>query len=354
MMSNLDLLQKKDGIALVLSGGATKAFYFHLGVLKALGDDQPITSIVGSSAGSIIGGFLASGATVETLMTSLYQKQVYIPRFDRWIKTLTSSMLFKPRYTDITYQGVHTGYTGLRFLLSLPMLYNRDMLAEFMDRLVASQSKVAGFLDGIALEEMFRSLLPSFDFATTDIDLYVTGTALDTNVRAIFNGHYDFTDADNHFVTDVPIHKAIRASSAVPGMFEPVLIKGQYYIDGEVKRTLSADIGVQLADTIIMSHTYQPLLAHGSGKEGTSSVRDMGWVNVLKQSLNIVLHERIERWRQSYEPFHPEKKIIWIYPEPDDVDFFQAPEFSFRPEVQQLMIASGEKAARRALDKMTI
>ncbi|NJL56395.1 patatin-like phospholipase family protein [bacterium] len=353
-MSTLAALQKKDGIALVLSGGATKAFYFHLGVLKALGDHLPVTSIVGSSAGSIIGGFLASGATVETLMTSLYQKQVYIPKFDRWIKTLTSSMLFKPRYTDITYQGIHTSYASLRFLLSLPMLYNRDMLSEAMDRLIASQSKVAGFLDGTALEEMFKSLLPSFDFAATDIDLYVTATALDTNTRAVFNGLYTMQDEDNDFVTDVPIHKAIRASSAVPGMFEPVLIKGRYYIDGEVKRTLSADIGVQLADTVIMSHTYQPLLAHSNGTPGAGSVRDMGWINVLKQSLNIVLHERIERWRQSYEPYHPGKTILWIYPEQDDVAFFQAPEFSFRPEVQQLMIASGERAARRALDKTPI
>jgi predicted acylesterase/phospholipase RssA len=49
-MSALDSLEKREGIALVLSGGATKSFYFHLGVLKVL-HPHHISSIVGSSAG---------------------------------------------------------------------------------------------------------------------------------------------------------------------------------------------------------------------------------------------------------------------------------------------------------------
>lgn len=344
-------LEKKQGIALVLSGGATKAFYYHLGVLRVLGK-QNITSIVGSSAGSIVGAFIASGAEVDTLMTSLYQKQVYLPQFDRWIKTLSSSMLFKPRYGQITRQGFYTTYASLRFLLSLPVMLNRDLLAEMLDRLIHSQSQVSGFFEAAALEDLFRSLLPSYDFSQTALDLYVTATSLDTNKRAVFNGLYEFNDDENDFITDVSIHKAVRASSAVPGMFDPVLIKGQYYIDGEVKRTLSADVGVQLADTIIMSHTYQPLMR--DTMNGGGSVRDMGWVNVLRQSLNIVLYERVERWRQFYERQHPEKRIIWIKPDPDDMAFFQAPEFSFKPDVQQMMIASGERAAQRALDKNPI
>lgn len=345
-MTDFPQLQKKPGTTLVLSGGATKAFYFHLGVLKVL-DTSEITSIVGASAGSIVGAFLASGTSIESLLTSLHQKQVYLPKFDSWIKTLNSSSLFRPKYHDITRQSLHTGLTGARFLLSLPFLYNKDIVAEALDRLIYSQSKVAGFFNAGALEELFRSLLPSLDFADMDLDLYITATALDTNRRAVFNGRYSFRDEDNEFLTDVPVHKAVRASSAVPGMFEPVKIKGHFYIDGEVKRTLSADIGVSLGDRIIMSHTYQPLRLG----EGNGSVRDMGWVNVLKQTLNIVLYERIVRWQQGYDTQAHNKEIIWIHPDHDDTEFFRAPEFSFRPEDQQLMIESGERAARHALEK---
>lgn len=342
----MEKLQKKSGTCLVLSGGATKAFYFHLGVLKVLGL-QDVTSIVGSSAGAVMGGFLASGATLDALLTSIYEKQVYMPKFDTWVKTLTSTMLFKPRYRQITQQTLSTGFASLRFIASLPRLYNKDIIAEGIDSVLKSQSHASSFFDSVELEELFRNLLPSSSFADTEIDLYVTATALDSHQRAIFNGLYDFEDKEDYFMTDVPIHKAVRASAAVPGMFEPVKIKGRYFIDGEVKRTLSADVGIQLADRIIMSHTYQPLFSNGGG-----SVRDLGWVNILRQSATMILQERIERWREAFEQSDQQKEIIWVHPDPDDREFFTAPDFSFKREIQEQLIASGERAAQHALSRI--
>lgn len=346
-MRDLPQLQTKPGIALVLSGGATKAFYFHLGVLKVLQLGE-VSSIVGSSAGAVMGALIASGASVETLLNSLHQKQVYLPKFDSWMKTLTSTMLFKPQYTDFIRQTVATGCNSLKFVFSLPRIYDKDILAEFIDTVINSQSRVTSFFDAVALENMFKSLLMSEDFRETEIDLYVTATALDSSTRAVFNGKYDFDDGENVFMTDVPIHRAVRASASIPGMFEPVKIKGLYYVDGEVKQTLSADIGIRLADTVVISHTYQPLQL----KSG--SVRDLGWVNILKQSLFMVFRERIDIWHSIYEQEHPDKKIIWIEPEPDDIEFFLSPDFSFRPEVQERLIACGERAAIRAFESAKV
>jgi predicted acylesterase/phospholipase RssA len=161
----------------------------------------------------------------------------------------------------------------------------------------------------------------------------------------VFNGIYDFHHDHNEFMTDVPIHKAVRASISLPGMFEPVKIKNRYYIDGEVRQTLSMDIGLALADRIIISHTYHPLYLP------SGTVRDMGWLNILKQSLHIAFYERIASWRDFYTQQYPDKETLWIEPEPDDEEFFLAPEFSFRPEIQKKMIESGERAALRALEK---
>ncbi|NWF71254.1 MAG: patatin-like phospholipase family protein [Chloroflexi bacterium] len=326
-----------------MSGGATKAFYFHLGVLKVL---QPhnISSIIGTSAGSVIGAFIASGANVDNLITSLYQKEVYVPKFDAWVKTFTSTMLFRPKFRNLTQQSVQSGIATLRLLMSLPAIYNRDLVAEVLDRLIDSQMYVSGFFDANVLEDLFKSLLPSNDFRDTDIDLYVTATSLDNHERAVFNGNYDFIDHDSHFMNDVPIHKAVRASTSLPGMFEPVKVKGKYYIDGEIKQTLSVDIGLAVADKIIISHTYQPVYL-----PNPQSVRDLGWLSILKQSLSIVLQERINTWRDLYEAEYPEKEMIWIQPDPEDLEFFLAPEFSFRPEAQKKMIRSGEVAALKAL-----
>lgn len=342
MRRELPLLNKKPGTALVLSGGASKALYFHIGVLNAL-NLEDVSSIVGTSAGSIAGAFIACGLTPDILISSLYQNAVYIPRFDKVVKTLTSSMVFKPKLHHIALQGIATTLASIQFLLSLPFRCKQDIVAEFLDRLILSQRHAPSFLTADELENLFRALLPSNDFRNLDTDLYVTATSLDSHERAVFNSIYDFEDDQNHFMTDVPIHRALRASLSIPGMFEPVKIKNKYYIDGEVRQTLSMDIGLALADRIIISHTYQPLnLANGS-------VRDMGWFNIVKQALQIALYERIASWRDIYAAEHPDKQVIWIEPPPDDEAFFLTPEFSFRPEVQRQMVECGERAAMRAL-----
>ena len=345
MRRELPLLQKKPGTTLILSGGATKAFYFHIGVLKVL-NLQDICSIVGTSAGAIAGAFIASGVSTDSLLTSLYQDSVYIPRFDKMVKTLTSTMLFKPKLNQLAVQGLYTALASMKFLLSLPFRCKQDIVAEFLDRLILSQSHAPSFFTSSELEDLFRTLLPSNDFKDTETDLYVTATSLDTHERAVFNSVYDFQDEYNHFMTDVPMHRALRASICIPGMFEPVKIKDRYYIDGEVRQTLSMDIGLALADRMIISHTYRPLnLADGS-------VHDMGWYNISKQAVQIALYERIASWRDVYAAQYPDKQVIWIEPEPDDEAFFRAPEFSFRPEVQRQIVECGERAASKAFAKL--
>ncbi len=342
MRRELPLLHKKPGTALVLSGGATKAFYFHIGVLKAL-NLQDMTSIVGTSAGAIAAALFTQGISVEAIIASLYQNSIYVPHFEAVIKTLTPSMVFKPKLNYLAMQGVYTSLASVQFLLSLPFRCQQDIVAEFLDRLILSQRHAPSFFTSKELEDFFRSLLPSNDFRDTRIDLYVTATSLDSHERAVFNSLYDLDDDYNHFMTDVPIHRALRASMCLPGLFEPVKIKNKYYVDGEVRQTLSMDIGLALADRVIVSHTYRPLYLPDR------SLRDMGWFNITKQALHIALYERIASWRDIYAAQYPEKKVIWIEPSAEDEAFFLAPEFSFRPEVQKQMVECGERAALKAL-----
>jgi predicted acylesterase/phospholipase RssA len=342
MRRELPLLHKKPGTALVLSGGATKAFYFHIGVLKVL-NLQDVTSIVGTSAGAVAGAIIASGVSTDNLIASLYQNAVYIPRFDTVVKTLTSTMVFKPKLNNVALQGLYTSLASMQFLLSMPFRCKQDIVAEFLDRLILSQRHTPSFFTASELEHLFRSLLPSNDFREADIDLYVTATSLDSHERAVFNGIYTFEDDYNHFLVDVPIHRALRASICIPGMFEPVKINDKYYIDGEVRQTLSMDIGLALADHVIISHTYHPLYLP------SGSVHDFGWFNITKQAFQIALYERIATWRDIYAEQYPDKKVIWIEPTADDEAFFLAPEFSFRPEVQKQMVECGERAAIKAL-----
>jgi predicted acylesterase/phospholipase RssA len=256
--------------------------------------------------------------------------------------------MFKPNLGHWATQGAHTALEGVKFLFSLPLMWNQDIVAEAIDRLVLAQHHAPGFFNASELEDLFKTGLPSNNFANTDIDLYVTATSLDSHERAVFNGLYNFSDGHNQFITDVPIHKAVRASASIPGMFDPVMIRDRYYIDGEVRQTLSMDIGLALADHIVISHTYHPLYLRDKG-----TLRDRGWVNILKQALHITFYERISVWKEIYAAQYPDKEVLWIEPDPDDEEFFMAPEFSFRPEVHKLLIQRGERAALNALNRNT-
>lgn len=345
-MTILDQLECKPGTALVLSGGATKAFFFHMGVLKVI-QPREVNAIVGSSAGAVAGALIASGTRIDDLIRVLDEQKIYLPNSDTWLTNLRSTMLFRPRYGSIVRQGAFTTYKTLRWLSNLPMLYKSDAIAEFLDVLTNSQSKVSGFFSAAALEELLQSILPSMDFRDLETDLYVVATDIDNHCRAVFNPHYDMMDDDNHFMSDVPLQRAVRASASIPGVFEPVLIKGRHYVDGEIKRTLSADIGMSLADRVIVSHTYQPL-----SLPEEQTIVDKGWLSVVKQSAYIVFHERIRVWERIYRERYPDKEIICIQPDPDDEVFFDSPQFSFRPEVQKALIHSGEMAARHTLDRL--
>lgn len=341
----LEQLETRSGTSLVLSGGATKAFYFHIGVLKALHlHNQDITSIVGSSAGAVLGAMIASGIDIDTLHDGVFQDELYLPELERWVKTVTTSTLFRPRFGGILRQGVATGIASAKLLLSLPLLVGRDILAEVLDTLANSQSQVSSFFSAAELEQMVFGLLDEHSFGDMQTDLYVTATDIDSNRRAVFNARYTGIDDHNRFYDDVPVPTAVRASVSVPGLFEPVKIHGRYYVDGEIKRTLSADIGIHLSDTVIVSHTYQPLK-----RPGGRSVKNMGYLSILKQSLYVIFYERIRIWKEIYEERYPDKRIIMIMPRPDDEFFFRAPQFTFKPEIVRALIQSGEEAARYAL-----
>ena len=344
MRREIPQVHKKPGTALVLSGGATKAFYFHLGVLKALGI-QDFSAMVGSSAGAMVAALVAMGTDVDTLITAVHERKVYVPHLNRIAKSLDSGLLFRLDACNVARQSAYTGFEALRFFVSLPMLWRGDLIAEALDRWVMSQRHAPGFFSADAIEGIFKAMMPSNDFRDADIDLYVTATSLDSHQRAVFNASYAFEDANNHFFTGVPVHQAVRASVSLPGMFEPVNIGGKYYVDGEVKQTLSVDLGLALADRVIISHTYQPLY-----RDNGHSVRDMGWLAIFKQALHVMLNERIEIWRDIYEHEYAGKHFIWIHPDPEDTEFFLAPEFSFRPEIQKMIIRSGEVAAFKALE----
>ena len=85
----------------------------------------------------------------------------------------------------------------------------------------------SGLYDGRGIERYLESVLGDpdrvNDFRMLDNELFLTTTDLDTCERIVLGG----PDWD-----DVPISRAVAASTALPMVYKPVEIKGRHLVDG--------------------------------------------------------------------------------------------------------------------------
>jgi NTE family protein len=95
-----------------------------------------------------------------------------------------------------------------------------------------------GFVDTTRLHHYFDVLLESKDYADLEIPFHSTLTNLRTGEEQV--------------LSQGPVSLGILASMSIPGIFPPVLIDGQYYVDGGLKNQVPANVAAeQGADVII-------------------------------------------------------------------------------------------------------
>jgi len=164
------------------------------------------------------------------------------------------------------------------------------------------------------LHRVFRSRLRADSFDSLGRQLYVVAVDLDSGETVVF-GKDGFRD--------VPVSKAVQASSALPGLYRPVRIGGRDYVDGGVTKTAHINLAIQSgADLVICINPIVPYLndtAHGPLR-GHISNRGVSWV--LDQVFRIALHGRMKRGLEGYARDHPEVDILLIEPTRDDVRMF--------------------------------
>ena len=122
-----------------------------------------------------------------------------------------------------------------------------------------------GFIDTEKFYDSFKSYLPDDNFKKLKINLYVTTTnLLDGKLKVFSQGQ---------------LIKPILASAAFPGMFTPVKIENEYYIDGGTLNNFPVNIISMLCDQIIGVYV-NPFKAAKNG-ELTSSY------SILERALKI-------------------------------------------------------------------
>lgn len=300
---------KKKKIAFVCSGGALKAGAFHLGVALALkehgfsfyggihqdeGESPPpnpmeVSTYVGSSAGAITVSYLASGYSLDTIFNSYLAQDD--PSGVPGLPRLSYQKMFKLRPELAKEQWTQ--------LLSLKGTLGKLFRGNFDAIFQLPKIKATGLFSTAGIEQYMREeVLPSNQFQDFRSDLFIVGTQLNHSRKVVFGKHHYNPpphDLTCQYHNQTPIADACAASTALPFIFAPYPIHNSdgttnYYIDGEIRDTLSTHVAVDSGcDLIIASYTHQPY--HFTQSVG--SLTEYGLPAILIQSIYLLIEQKI-------------------------------------------------------------
>ena len=132
----------------------------------------------------------------------------------------------------------------------------------------------------------------------------------------------------------VPISRAIEASSALPGLFPPVEIDGEHYVDGALNKTLHASVALDEGVSLLFCvNPLVPFDASSAAHRGGFSKRKLnqgGLPLVLGQTFRAIIHSRMKVGMEKYGRQYPDAAIMLFEPGPEDADMFFANIFSYR------------------------
>ncbi len=280
-------------IAFVASGGAARGLA-HLGVLRACEEMGLLPEIfVGTSAGAIVGATYGQNIPLDVLLDGYrlpWRRRHNGPRLH------ASTFLGLPSRRELLDPG---------YLLS-------------------------GVFSISKLERYLTRHLPVNDFRRLSNPVFITAVDMDTGQRAVFGPGYE---------EGTPISEAVAASCCIPGLFRPYRIGNRFFVDGEVVRTLSADLAVEAgANVVIISNIYAPIRQFDARR----SLARRGIHQVMRQSASILLTEKERRGRELLAKRYPHVTLIDIAPDLGSYGYLNR--LSARP-----VIMKGYGAGLRAL-----
>jgi NTE family protein len=186
---------RRPRTTLVLGGGGMKGFA-HIGVIRALERlGIAVDEVIGTSMGSVIGGLLASGKNSQEIEQAM--AEIELKRF------------FKLNLLKFLVKGY----------------------------------RHASVYKGKAFHQLLRDKIPAQRFSELKLPFVCNALSLTRGALRYFGLPGD---------RDIAVADAIYASSCLPGVFEPIEIEGDHYIDGGMAETLSLRLAkVRRAELVI-------------------------------------------------------------------------------------------------------
>ena len=335
--------QHKTKIGLACAGGAIEGAAYEVGVLNALEESldgihfDDLDIYVGVSAGAFITACLANSITPATLARGFISKsskvmQVtpetffkpalteYWERFERLPKLVSEAVWnYITHPLDLTLEGALYPLTSL-----LPVgIFSNDHLREYLERNFSTEGRTD-------------------DFHHLKKELRIIATDLESS-EVVHFGEPPFDD--------IPISKAVQASTALPVLYTPVNINGNYYIDGVARRTVHASVALEEgAQLVFCINPIVPVDTKSIENHSNShDIREQGLTAVLSQTFRTMIHSRMLTGFKNYEYRYPDADFIIIEPSVTDTRLFFTNIFSFQDRKE--VCEYGYQSTRRQLLK---
>lgn len=312
-------------IGLNLAAGGPLGAIYEVGALCALEealqgiDFTDLNVYVGVSAGGFISAALANkispGEMYEIFITNSSDSipfepdQFLRPAYREYFRRLAAipELLFDAFWEFVTHPR-EVGLTGAFMQLShaIPTgMFDNSEIDRFLTRVFTSGGRTN-------------------DFRALKNKLYIVATDLDTGRSVKFGGR-----GHDH----VAISKAVQASSALPGLFPPVEIDGDHFVDGALKKTLHTSISLdEDADLVICINPIVPFDARLAPR-GQPSTRDKlmrgGLPVVLSQTFRSIIHSRMRVGMQRYANSYEGADVVLFEPSHGDEEIFFSNVFSY-------------------------
>ncbi|MET0751674.1 MAG: patatin-like phospholipase family protein [Solirubrobacterales bacterium] len=320
--------------ALVLGGGGFTGGVYEIGALRALdllATNSTVNEFdvyVGTSEGSFVSSLVANGVTPEEMMRVL-NRDLPSP-----IRDIDLGTLLQPNIG-----GFVKGSLTLPFKLVSVIRETASQLGEVsaVDFVTALSAVLPnGVYTGRGIERYVEEVLSdpdrTNDFRLLERELYLTATDLDTTERVIL-GEGEWAE--------VPISRAVAASGALPGIYEPVEIAGREFIDGGILSTTNVDVAVERGAKFVVVinplvpyvNDFQKNIPTITGSRARR-VSDMGLAAILNQTFRLLSHDRLHRAVEIWEQRYPGVDIILIEPELDDELMFGTSILDYRARLQ--------------------
>ena len=342
-------MRKRYRRALILCGGGISGAYYEVGVLRAIEEFiDPYMSIndfdlyIGTSAGASVAAFLSQGISAERLYSALLNRDdPYFPisrekvyRFDLfgWLKTLLKLKDIRRKhwyaYTELI-KNIDISEEVSNFINILPSgIFTLEPYEKFLNKI-------------------FENLNLSNSFSELKKRLLITANDIDRAERVVF-GEEPYTN--------VPISKAIIASSAIPVFFKPVRINGADYVDGGTANVAHLGLAIRYnSRSIIIVNPIVPIINDRKNvcffTDGVScaNLSELGMFQIYNQSIRMATTYRLRQAIRKHTLKYKNLKISLFEPQDSQLKMFIYNPLSFENCIDVLQIAYED--TKRYLEK---